>query len=197
MISRNEFLDLVKNELPFWPRGKIAEIHSVIKQYVLNGMDVMNLKQFLATTEAYQFLYHKLALPFYTSESDALSKASAELLNSFAASKSSAAVKPIFLSKLTNKVHQLTASNRSELKADGRQLQHVASSVSTILRNGVAEPGKDKIERLLQRFGAEALTNTSASKYSLSPELSFSKTAKPAYTKPRGKRYGPASLQSM
>jgi hypothetical protein len=185
LINRNEFLDLVKRELPFWPRGKIAEIHSAMKQYVLQGMDMINLKQFLAATEAYEFFYHKLALPFYTNENEALTKAHVEVLGSVFSTNSTKALKPIFLSKLSAKVqHFAQAPHRPT--DNSKQVSQVASSVSAILRDGVTEPGREKIEKLLQRFGPEALTNISGGRSSAQQESS---STKPSYQRPKGKRY--------
>jgi hypothetical protein len=39
--------------------AQLAEIHTALKTYVLSGMDVMTLAQFMVAAEAYEFFYHK------------------------------------------------------------------------------------------------------------------------------------------
>ncbi len=39
--------------------AQLAEIHTALKAYVLSGMDLMTLAQFMAAAEAYEFFYNK------------------------------------------------------------------------------------------------------------------------------------------
>jgi hypothetical protein len=41
--------------------AQLAEIHTALKTYILSGMDVMTLAQFVQGAEAYEFFYHKCA----------------------------------------------------------------------------------------------------------------------------------------
>jgi len=156
-------------------------------------MDVMTLAQFMAAAEAYEFFYHKLALPFYTNEGDPFSKAQLAVMDNALAGPAKSGFAPVYMNKLAAKMRTMVARTAHENDHfSARQVQQVTHTVHGILKNGVTDSAK--IERLLAKFGeAPGPSSSTTLRYSVpvamlpaAEDQTWMGRANPA--RPKGKR---------